>query len=35
MLDFLKVKYHTKRKRKKINHFTVHILNINNYLKYL
>ena len=41
VLDFLKVKYHAKRKRKtkrkyiKINHFTVHTLNTNYYLKYL
>ena len=31
ILDFLKVKYHTKRKRKK-NHSTVHTLNTNYYL---
>ena len=33
----LKVKYHTKKKKKniKINHFTVHTLNTNKYLKYL
>ena len=40
VLDFLKVKYHTKRKNKekekiKINHFTVYPLNTNYYLKYL
>ena len=36
VLDFLKVKYHTKRKKqKKINHSTVHTLNTNYYLTYL
>ena len=41
VLDFLKVKYHAKRKGKyiyiyiKINHFTIHTLNTNYYLKYL
>ena len=39
VLDFLKVKYHTNKKRKekkvKINHYTVHTLNTNYYLKYL
>ena len=36
ILDFLKVKYHTKRKKKKkINHSTIYTLNTNNYLKYL
>ena len=33
---FLKVKSYTKKKKKKkINHFTVHNLNTNYYLKYL
>ena len=32
VLDFLKVKSYTKRKK---NHFTIHNLNINNNLKYL
>ena len=38
VLDFLKVKYYTKKKDKKmikINHSTVHNLNTNYYLKYL
>ena len=37
ILYFLKVKYHTKRKKKKIkiNHSPVHNLNTNYYLKYL
>ena len=36
ILDFLKVKHHTKRKKEniKINHSTVHTLNTNYYLKY-
>ena len=37
VFDFLnlKVKYHTKKKKKKINHSTAHNLNTNDYLKYL
>ena len=38
VLDFLKVKYHTKKKKKKkdkVNHSAVHTLNTNYYLKYL
>ena len=38
VLDFLKVKYHTKiklKKKLKKNHSTVHTLNTNYYLKYL